>query len=369
MIEYKEMKILVTGGHLTPALAVIDKLLGHEIVFVGRKYALEREQTLSLEYKEITKRKIRFINLNTGRINRSVSVRDFLSILRIPFGLYQGLQIIKEERPQRLLSFGGYLAAPVAFWAWVFGIPIFHHEQTIQPGLSSRFVALLAKRIFVSFAETSQYFPAEKTVVTGNPVRQAIFKIRKKPFKVEKNKPVIYITGGSLGSHSINMHVKNILDQLLENFIVIHQTGDTKEYQDFEELEKYRKGLPSMLKNNYLLRRHFFEEEIGYIYSLADLVIGRAGANTFFELLALEKPTIFIPLPWSGHKEQQKQAEIFKQNRVGEIFLQSEKSAELFKLIDNVNRNLNNYKSSFKHLKFLYKRDAANTIIEELLKA
>lgn len=362
------MRIFVTGGHLTPALAVIDKLKDHEIIFVGRKYALEHEQTLSLEYKEITGRSIRFIDLTTGRVNRSISLRDFLSILRIPLGFYQAFHIIRKEKPDRVLSFGSYLATPVTFWSWLFRIPVFSHEQTIQPGLSSRFIALFSKKVFVSFGETLRYFPPHKTVLTGNPIRQSIFTIQEKPFILKKNKPVLYVTGGSLGSHSLNMHVKDLLTKLLEDFIIIHQTGDTKEYQDFEQLQKYRDHMSKELSGRYFLRRHFFEGELGYIFSLSDIVIGRAGANTFFELLALEKPTIFIPLPWSRHKEQQKQAEIFKQNGVGEVFPQSEKSDRLLELISKIQRHQAKYKNNFQKLKFLYKKNAAETITKELLK-
>lgn len=362
------MRILITGGHLTPALAVIDKLKDHEIIFVGRKYALEHEQTLSLEYKEITKRGIKFIDLTSGRVNLSASLRDFLSILRIPLGFYQGFQIIRNEKPERVLSFGSYLATPVTFWAWLFRIPVFSHEQTIQPGISSRFIVLFSRKVFVSFEETLQYFPQHKTVLTGNPIRQSIFTVQEKPFVLEKSKPVIYVTGGSLGSHSINMHIKDILPELLKDSIIIHQTGDTKEYQDFEQLEKLRNRLTKELKDRYFLRKHFFEEEVGYIYSLTDIVIGRAGANTFFELLALEKPTIFIPLPWSRHKEQQKQAEIFKQNEVGEVFFQSEKSDRLLKLIAKIQRHQAKYRRNFHKLKYLYKKNAAETIAKELLR-
>lgn len=363
------MKILVTGGHLTPALAVIDKLKDHEIIFVGRKYAFEREQTLSLEYKEITKRRIKFTNLNTGRLNRSVSLREFLSVLRIPLGLYQGFQIIKNERPDRILSFGSYLAAPIALWAWLFRIPIFHHEQTIRPGISSRFIAFLAKRIYISFAEASNYFPKQKVLLTGNPIRQSILKAQDIPFPLKKTKSVIYVTGGSLGSHSVNLHIQKILPKLLENFIVIHQTGDTKEYDDYNQLNKSRRLLTKELKSRYFLRQHFFEQELGYIYSQADIVISRAGANTFFELLALEKPTIFVPLPWSSYKEQQKQAEIFKEKGVGEIFSQSEKSEDLLQLASKIKRHYSQYKLGFKKLKFLYKKNATATIAKEILKA
>ncbi len=356
----------MTGGHVTPALAIIDELNSHEIVFVGRKYALEHEQTLSLEYKEILKRNIKFINLTTGRLNRSVSLHGIMSVFRIPLGFIQGFQIITKERPNALLSFGGYLAVPVAFWAWFFQIPVYTHEQTIEPGLANRVLAFFAKKIFSSFEETRAYFPERKTILTGNPVRKSVLKVQKKTFDVPENVSTIYVTGGSLGSHSINKHIKTILHELLKSFVVIHQTGDTKEYKDFEELLAFRKKFSKTLQERYILKKHFFADEIGYVYNISDFVIGRSGANTFFELLTLEKPAIFIPLPWSGKKEQQKHAEIFKTYNVGEIFQQSEPSEKLLQLIKKVSNNLKTYKKNFRQLKYLYKEDATSIIIKEI---
>jgi len=395
------MKILITGGHLTPALSLIDALEKRfkkdlEIIFVGRKYALEQEKTQSLEYKEITKRRIKFIPLQTGRLTRILTIRTIRSLFRVPFGFWHGWQIVKNERPDLIFSFGGYLALPIVFWGFIFRIPIYTHEQTIHPGLSNRLIGILAKKVFIAFDEAKQYFSKNKTIVTGNPIRKSVLtylrrpRLRQEGFGlrpdevwptadevggqahkigcIKKDRPVIYITGGSLGSHSINEHIKKIIAKLLNYYVVIHQVGDTKEYKDYEYLIELKKKLPNELQNRYYVQKHFFEEEIGDIYSLADLVIGRAGANTFFELIALKKPAIFIPLPWAANCEQQKHAEMFKKFGVGEIFHQSDSSNHLLNLIGKMIERLDKYKKNFNSLKYLYKKNAAELIVKEIIK-
>lgn len=364
------MKILITGGHLAPALAIIEELKGTyeniEIIFVGRKYALDSEKTISLEYKEINKRKILFVPLQAGRLTRILSIKSLRNIFRVPLGFMKAFFTISEHRPDIILSFGGYLALPVVFWAWVFGKRIFTHEQTIKPGLANMIISRFSKKIFVAFLDAKKYFPEEKVVITGNPVRKATFTIINKPFLITKDRPVLYITGGTLGSHSINEHIKKIITSLLSDFIVIHQTGETKEYNDFEKLSEIKNNLPSELSNRYYLVKHFFEDEIGYIYSVSDLVVGRSGANTFFELINLKKPAIFIPLPWASGKEQQYHAEIFAKNGVGEIFHQIETSEKLLRMIRRIMKNINNYRKNFKSLNYLYKNNASEFIVKEI---
>lgn len=364
------MKILITGGHLTPALAVIEEIKKNypeiEIIFVGRKYALDSEKTISLEFKEITKKKIIFIPLQAGRLTRIFSLKSLRSFLKIPLGFINGFFIIKNNQPDIILSFGGYLALPVVIWGYFFRIPIFTHEQTVKPGLANKVIAFFAKKIFLSFEETKKYFNQKKILVTGNPIRETIFKVDRKPFDIKKDRSVIYITGGSLGSHSINQHIKKIINKLLSKYIVIHQTGETKEYHDFEDLIDLKNRLPKKLSKNYYLVKHFFEDEIGYIYSISDLVIGRAGANTFFELINLKIPAIFIPLPWSSGREQQFHAEIFAKNNIGEIFHQIETSDKLLRLIDKMINNLIFYKKNFKKLDFSYKKNASQYIVKEI---
>lgn len=364
------MKILITGGHPAPALAVIDKIKekkpGTEIVFVGRKYALDSEDTLSLEYKEIEARKIKFIALEAGRATRVISVKSIRSLIKVPLGFFQSWQILKIEKPDRILSFGGYMALPIAVIGYFFKIPVYTHEQTINPGLSNKIIGRFSKKVFVAFEEAAAYFKKNKTIVTGNPIRSSVFKTIKKPFTINKDRPVIYVTGGSLGSHSINLHIQSLLPRLLDKYTIIHQTGDTKEYVDYEQLLGYRRQLAEELKKNYLLRKHFLDDEIGYIFSLTDLVVSRAGANIYFELLALKKPAILIPLPWSANKEQQRHAELFKKAGLGEIFIQSQTSEDLYVLINNMINNLGNYKGRFNKLRSLYKKDASTLIIKEV---
>ena len=367
------MKILITGGHLAPALAVIEEIMEthkeSEIIFVGRKYALDSEKTISLEYKEIEKRKIRFIPIQAGRLTRIFSLKTIRNIFRIPLGFINGFFIIFNNRPEVILSFGSYIALPIVFWGYFFRIPVYTHEQTINPGLANKIIGLFSKKIFIAFDEAKKYFNQGKAIVSGNPVRKSIFLTKNKILNIKKDRPVIYITGGSLGSHSINIHVKAIVKKLLIDFIVIHQAGDTKQYHDYEDLEIFREKLPEELKKRYFLKKHFFEEEIGFIYNQSDLVIGRSGANTFFELIALKKPSLFIPLPWSSGREQQRHAEIFAKAKTGEIFHQIEPSEKLYRLVKTMIKNIKIYQNNFINLENFYKQDASKLIVSYIFKS
>jgi UDP-N-acetylglucosamine--N-acetylmuramyl-(pentapeptide) pyrophosphoryl-undecaprenol N-acetylglucosamine transferase len=365
------MKLLITGGHVTPALAVIDELQkGHhdvQIIFVGRKYTSETEHVDSMEYKEVTKRNVPFFHLVTGRLTRVISFQSFKNLLKVPVGFIGALKILSQHKPDAILSFGGYLALPVAYVGYMMKIPVYTHEQTIHPGLANRIIAKVAKKVFISFEESKQYFKSD-VVLTGNPIREQILQIVKKPFEIEKDRPVIYITGGSLGSHSINVHIETILKDLLRKYQVIHQTGNVKEYNDNERLQKLRSSFHPSLQHLYIIKEHVQSDELGYVFSKADVVISRSGANTFFELLTLKKPAIFIPLPWSGYGEQQKQADLFKAWGTGEVFDQERKSAELLDMIDSMIKNLDRYKENFEKLPAHYPKNAAQSIIKAIIK-
>src|SRR3990167_11399522 len=209
------MKILITGGHYTPAMAVIDHLKNHEVVFVGRKYSIESELTESPEFKEINLKGIKFIPLQTGKINRFISMGMFLNLLRIFKGLKQAKKIIRNERPDIILCFGSYLAVPIAIQGWLNKIPVYTHEQTIYPGLSNRFISLIAKKVFISFDKSRRFFPRHKVILTGNPVRKTIEKNISSP-NIIRSKKTIFISGGSLGSHSINLIILKNLKKLLK---------------------------------------------------------------------------------------------------------------------------------------------------------
>lgn len=362
-------KIIITGGHVTPALAVIDALHKNSpdttVVFVGRKYNNNREKTESFEYQEVVRRSTKFYHLTTGRLTRSVSIETIQNLFTIPWGFVQAWQILRYEKPDLVLSFGGYLALPMAIIASWLSIPVYTHEQTIHPGLANQKIAKVAQKVFISFPESAPFFPKDKTVVTGNPIRESVFTV-KKDVTIPRDVPCIYVTGGSLGAHAINVHLEHIIRDLVTSYVVIHQTGNLHEYNDYERLTGIKDTLPKDVQSRYILKTHVGDDEIGSIFKQADLVISRAGANTFYELVALKKPAVLIPLPLAAFDEQRKQAQVLKDAGVAEIFEQNRPSEELLATILQVLTNKQTYEREYEKLKADYNTKAAARIVEEI---
>ncbi len=372
------MKILVTGGHLTPALAVIDELKKKNdnltVLFVGRKFPLEGDRATSAEYQTITQRGIPFLSLKTGRLQRRFTRYTLTSLLKIPVGFFQALWWLGKFRPDVVLSFGGYVALPVVIAGWLWRVPIVTHEQTAKPGLANKIIAKFAKKICLSWPDTAHIFPAAKIVLTGNPIRKEIFKISKNPqlnnIVSDFRLPVIYVTGGSLGSHTINEVISQCLTDLLERYIVIHQCGNSQKYKDFEKTKVQIEELKGDLKKRYVLTKYVGPEDIGWVLNKADLIIGRAGANTVTELAALGKPAILIPLPWAGAGEQMENAKILQNKGAAIILPQNELSEKtLVETTENMMSKIDEYKKAAMKAKDLIYPDASQKIaamVEEI---
>lgn len=363
------MRLIITGGHVTPALAVIEELKSRknvEIFFIGRKYNSDIDKSLTLEYKEITALNFPFFHLKTGRLTRLLNYRTILELAKIPLGIYYAWQLIHKIKPDKILSFGGYLALPVAFCGFIKNIPVYTHEQTINPGITNKIIGLFAKKIFLTFPESNKHWNKNKVIITGNPMRQQVFQHHVLNWLPNNNRKIIYITGGSLGAHSINLHISQIINKLTEKYMVIHQTGDTLEYNDFLTLNNLRLKLTQEQQKNYIIKKHISGNEIGSVYWRSDLIIGRAGANTISELIALKKPAILIPLPWSAGQEQLKHAEYLKKNKVAEIFDQNNTSLQLLDLIEKTIDLLQDYQEGY--LKFIthHQNNAAQTLANSL---
>ena len=174
------MKILITGAHFTPAFATIEELNKYkdvEIVYVGRKTTLEGDNTSSVESRLLPKLGVKFITITAGRLQRTFTPFTLISLLKIPIGFIQALHIILREKPDVVLSFGGYIALPLVIVAWLFSIPIIIHEQTLISGLANRLGSFFADKIAISFPE-NKLFDKAKAVLTGNPLRREILNVK-----------------------------------------------------------------------------------------------------------------------------------------------------------------------------------------------
>ena len=231
-------KIVITGGHLTPAQAVIEELKKEgnwEIYYFGRRFSFEGESSPSVESLVIPKMGVKFISLPAGRLQRKFSRYTFISLLRIPVGFFIALSWLVKIRPAVILSFGGYVSVPAVLAGWLLRIPVLTHEQTVVSGFANRIDGFFAKKILVSFPESLKDFPSGKVVLTGNPIRKEVFNCPCLAGRQELSivncqlsdepLPLIYITGGSQGSQIINRAVVEVLPNLLEKYRIVHQCG------------------------------------------------------------------------------------------------------------------------------------------------
>ena len=338
-------RILLTGGHLSPAFSVLAALkkANYDIIFVGRKHAFSDAQDLSLEYQLLESASdLHFYSLHSGRLTRGSWLSFPKELVKTTQAYFKAKTIITKERPEVVLSFGGYLALPVCLAAAHAKIPIFLHEQTVSPGRSNLLLAKLAQRVLVSFPQARSFFPQDKVKVKGMVLRPEL-EINKRPgwFK-ESELPLLLIMGGSAGSHSLNLLIESVLTKLTADFAVVHQTGDSK-YEDYDRLRK-------KTSDNYYPLKYLLPEELGYLYRRANIVISRSGANTFFELIKFKKPSVLVPLPWSANNEQLRQARILEDNEVAKIFHQDQEKEQFLKIIYAVYSDQERLTRNYHHL-------------------
>lgn len=360
--KLNDMKILITGGHFSPAYSVIQKLKNDNILVAGRKYAFEGDKNETLEYRVCKELKIPFVEIDTARLQRKITKKTIPSILRFPNGLFFSFKILREFKPDVVVTFGGYVGLPIALVASILKIPIILHEQTQKAGLASRIISKFATIILISFPSSEKYFKNKNIVLTGNPIRSQFFESQD---KVELNieKPFIYIAGGSTGSHAINELVMQIIPELLGRISVIHQSGNSIEFLDYEKLEKMRMRLPDKDKEKYLVRQFFSEKEVSYIFQNAKFVISRAGINTVLELIATGTRAILIPLTSGQKNEQKENAELFTSMGLGKY--EDQNNLNRYKLLVSIHDMINNiekYKLINSIDQFIFK-DASEKIV------
>jgi UDP-N-acetylglucosamine--N-acetylmuramyl-(pentapeptide) pyrophosphoryl-undecaprenol N-acetylglucosamine transferase len=312
------MKILFTGGgsggHLFPIIAIVREMRkiskeNLEFFYIGPKDELSQ---ILLSQEDIKPKWIL-----AGKLRRYINLKslfeNLIDLLKVPIGVVQAFLYIFFLMPDLIFSKGGYGSIPAVISGWILRTPIFLHESDIAPGLANRFLAKFALEIFVSFPKTL-YFPQNKMILVGNPIRREILESSREEgiefFKLTGQKPIILVLGGSQGAQRINDKILENLNEMLENFEIIHQTGQI----NFKEVEAEAGAiLKEELKPFYHPFPFLKEEQLKKAYAAADLVVARAGAGTIFEIAALGKPSILIPLPESAQGHQLKNAYAFSE--------------------------------------------------------
>lgn len=309
------MKILFTGGgtagHIMPLVAIARELR-----------RLYRKEDLTLYYVspkdnfaflQLEQEGIRTRTIFSGKIRRYFEVKAVLQNIadiafNIPFGFLQSFFLLVTIRPNMVFGKGGYGTVPVLFAARLLRIPIFLHESDIVPGLSNRTAAKWAKKIFISFPKT-EYFDLSQAIAVGNPIKKELMEGTNEDaaerLGITFERPVLLFMGGSLGAEAVNDFVLLTINELLQDYEVIHVVGRKNSARMQMELQ-------IVLDKNLERYYHFYgfldEPDLKAALKAATLVISRAGGAAIFEIAACGKPSILVPLPTSAANHQSKNA-------------------------------------------------------------
>lgn len=290
-----------TGGHLFPAIATAEAMCkrcpGSEVLFVGTKRKMDKT---SLEQYGYATKSIHSKGLKGENI---ISLIQGVALL--PISIIEAMIHIIRFKPDLVLGVGGYVTGPVVLAAKMLGKITIIHEQNSIPGLANRKLGGLVTRICLSLPGSDKYFDRKKTVLTGNPVRQAILDLSREEKKESQDKQsTLLVLGGSLGAHRVNeLVVEACAHPKLKGIKVIHQTGP----EDVELVKAAYK------KNNIEATVKAFFTDMAAIYKEADCLVSRAGATTLAELSVLGRPAILIPYPYAADNHQEKNAEYYIQ--------------------------------------------------------
>ncbi|OFI06531.1 UDP-N-acetylglucosamine transferase [Clostridium acetireducens DSM 10703] len=344
-------KIIMTGGgsagHVTPNLALIPKLkeMKYEIQYIGTENGIER--------KIIEEEKIKYHIIESGKLRRYIDIKNLTDPFKVVKGIFQAYKIIKKEKPNIIFSKGGFVSVPVVIAGYLNKVPVIAHESDITPGLANKISTPFCTNVCVTFPECTENINKNKAVLTGTPIREELFKGSKiKCLEIcnfKGDKPILLVIGGSLGSKFINDIIRQSLKELLAKYDIIHICG--------------KNNLDNSLKNEIGYKQfEYVKEELPHFMNGADFVISRAGANVIFELIALKKPNILIPLSKkSSRGDQILNANSFKKNGYSLVIEEEELSKNI--IIEKLNYLYNNRNKYIKSMEKSSLKNAVDLIV------
>lgn len=353
----KKIKVIFTGGgtsgHVTPSLPLISALLnkGADIFYIGSKKGIEHSIIKSL--------KIPYYAITVGKLHRYWTWKNLLTPFQLLKGIIQGFLICRKINPDVIFSKGGFVALPVVIAAKLNGIRVVIHESDLTPGLTNRLCFPLAQLICITFPDTLKYFKnSSKVLLTGLPIRDALLHgnfERGLEFCgfVNKLKPVLLIMGGGLGSNIINECIRRLINSLTKKFQVIHICGKNKSDPAFDGIKNYKQF-------------EYLQNELADILAITDLVVSRAGATSIYEILALNKPNILLPLSKKASRgDQIANAKYFSQLGLSKVIFFEEFSDE--KLLNAVSESYENLDQQKAKLNRFKRLNATQIITEKLI--
>jgi len=321
-----------TGGHIFPAIAIANALKkldpAVEILFVGASGRMEMEKVPAAGYK--------IIGLDIQGIQRGSLLKNLMFPVKLVMSVKKALNIIRDFKPDAAVGVGGYASGPLLYAASLKNVPYLIQEQNSYAGVTNKWLGKKAQKICVAFDGMEKFFPFNKIIKTGNPIRRDSVNIAGKHmqalelFKMSAFKKTILVVGGSLGARTLNDSVMAGLDKIIEADVqIVWQTG-----------KFYYKGIIEKLGENYHpdIRITEFLNRMDLAYAAADVIISRAGAGTIAELCAVKKPVILVPSPNVAEDHQTKNALALVQENAA-IFI-PDRDAEA-KLIDKALELLN----------------------------
>ena len=325
-----------SGGHVNANLALIPELLsnGWEIYYIGSKSGIES--------KIVPRDSVEYYSIRTGKLRRYFDIKNFIDPFNVLIGIFQAFRILRRLKPSVIFSKGGFVSLPVVVAGWLNRIPIIIHEGDTTIGLANKLSFPFSRKICTSFEETIKRLPEKKACFTRMPIRNEVIKgDRKEGYRIcgfKDDVPVVMVVGGSLGATSINNNIRTILPKLLESFQVLHICGKGSIDSELNGLKGYKQF-------------EYIQEELPHIFAMADIIVSRAGTNSVFEILALKKAALLIPLPTKTSRgEQLLNAETFRNRGFSKVLLEEEFTEErlldeildLFNQRDKFVQNMNN---------------------------
>ena len=313
MAKSGKKKIVLTGGgtagHVTPNIALLPALreAGYEIAYIGSEDGIEKELMNDCD--------IPYIGVPTGKLRRYFDWKNFTDPFRVLKGYAKARSFLKGYRPDVVFSKGGFVSVPIVRAAASLKIPCVIHESDMTPGLANKLCFGAASKVCCNFPETMAKMPKDKAVLTGTPIRAELFSgDRQKGLELcgfAADKPVLLIMGGSQGAASVNQAVRSHLDELLRDFQIVHLCGAGKYDSSKDGIDGYKQF-------------EYVKEDLSHLFAAADLIISRAGANAIFEILALRKPNLLIPLSIGTRGDQILNARSFEAQGFSKVLVESE---------------------------------------------